>query len=120
ARAAAERAEQEAAARAAAAQAAQVITQAAAPAPAAQPTKLNPEAAWPFPKRDAPAPVADEKPTLKLGALNERLGFTVTAEFLEGLGFPAHVERSAKLYRHSQFQLICRALQQHISAVAEQ
>ncbi len=123
ARAAQQRAAEEAAARAAAAEAAKVITQAAAPAPAAapaeQPTKLNPEAAWPFPKRDTPAPVAEEKPTLKLGDLCTRLGFTVTAEFLAELGFPAHVERSSKLYRSSQFPAICDALIQHITEVAD-
>lgn len=124
ARAAQERAAQEAAAQAAAAEAAKAITQAAAPAPAAapaeQPSRLNPEAAWPFPKRDAPAPVAEEKPTLKLGDLCTRLGFTVTAEFLAELGFPAHVERSSKLYRPSQFPAICDAIRAHITGVREQ
>lgn len=63
--------------------------------------------------------VQDEKPTLKLGEISQRLGFTVSAEFLEGLGFSAQVERSSKLYRESQFSAICEALIQHIYEVAD-
>lgn len=64
---------------------------------------------------------SDEKPTMNLGALNARLGGpTVTAEFLESLGFPAHVERSSKLYRPSLFPAICEALIQHLTTVADE
>lgn len=62
----------------------------------------------------------DEKPTLKLGEISQRLGFTVTADFLETLGFPAHTERSSKLYRPSMFPAICDALIQHITTVADE
>lgn len=145
-RAAAQRAEEEAAARAAAAEAAKAITTAAAPAsdhpPAAAPADqtiqatqvhiagngvrfVRPQAGFvdarpPFPvNQPAPAARADEKPTLKLGDLNARLGFTVTAEFLEGLGFVAHVERSSKLYRASQYRAICQAIARHTLGTAE-
>lgn len=60
-----------------------------------------------------------EKPTLKLGDVNARLGFTVTAEFLDLLGFRAHVERSSKLYRESDFPRICAAIVRHVQAVAQ-
>lgn len=83
-------------------------TPAPVPAPAAAPAAA-PE----------PPPVSGEKPTLKLGDVNGRLGFTVTAEFLDLLGFRAHVERSSKLYRESDFPLICAAIVRHVQAVAQ-
>lgn len=63
--------------------------------------------------------VQNEKPTLKLGTINERLGFTVTADFLAELGFAATTERAEKLYRESQWPAICEALIQHINQVAD-
>lgn len=63
---------------------------------------------------------AAEKPTLKLGEICERLGFTVTADFLASLGFEATVERNAKLYRESDWPAICEALIQHINTVSDQ
>lgn len=62
---------------------------------------------------------ANEKPTLKLGEICERLGFNVTADFLASLGFTATVERNAKLYCESQWPAICEALIQHITQVAD-
>jgi predicted phage-related endonuclease len=88
--------------------------QATARVPAASGTVSAPAAA---PQK--PAAVTDEKPTLKLGEIGERLGFTVTSEFLATLGFKATVERNAKLYRESQWLAICEALIQHITHVAE-
>ncbi len=68
----------------------------------------------------APEPVAEEKPTMKLGDINARLaGIQVTAEFLAELGFVAHVERSSKLYKPSDFPRICDALIQHLTTVAD-
>lgn len=63
---------------------------------------------------------ADEKPTLKLGELNARLGFIVTADFLAGLGFEATVDRNARLYRESQFPAICAAIAQHVMKAAKE
>ena len=69
--------------------------------------------------RDEPAP--DERtgtPTLKLGQIAERLGFSLTADFLKGLGFePAATERASKLYHVEDFGLICAALVRHIEGV---
>lgn len=64
-------------------------------------------------------PVADNGPTIKLGDISERLGFTVTADFLSRLGFqPVTTERSAKLYRESNFGSICSAIISHVQSVA--
>lgn len=63
----------------------------------------------------APATPSRGKPTIKLGMLSESLGFAVTAEFLERLGFKAAaIERSAKLYHAEDFDAICLALIEHI------
>lgn len=64
------------------------------------------------------APAA-EPATLKLGTICDRLGFTVGAEFLEGLGFTAHKDRSARLYREGDFKAICAAIREHVLAVEE-
>jgi len=70
--------------------------------------------------RAFPAPAA-EAPTMTLGALNARLGFTVSGDFLESLGFVAHREKAARLYRPSQFPAICAGISAHVLAVgAEQ
>lgn len=71
----------------------------------------------------APAAIAraispeDSVATLKLGEINERLGFTVSADFLAKLGFHATTERSAKLYREGNFMAICAAIAGHVSNV---
>lgn len=63
---------------------------------------------------------ASTPPTLKLGAINERLGFGVTADFLQSLGFTATSDRNAKLYQEADFPLICAALVNHIQHVQAQ
>jgi putative phage-type endonuclease len=83
---------------------------AAAPAPVAAPAPPAPVAEI----RRAPAA---EQPTLKLGRINERLGFVVTADFLASLGFAAHTDRSAKLYREGDFKAICAGISAHVLAV---
>ena len=60
--------------------------------------------------RQVEAQEMDEAPTLKLGEINARLGYTVTAEFLAMQGFLAVQERNAKLYRESDFESICEAI----------
>lgn len=60
----------------------------------------------------------NEAPTLKLGTICERLGFTVSAAFLAELGFDAYTDKGARLYRESQFGDICNALNRHIDQVA--
>ena len=57
-------------------------------------------------------------PSLRLGQISERLGFTVPADFVLSLGFaPAATDKAAKLYHESDFPRICAALQRHIAAV---
>lgn len=84
----------------------------AAAAPAASAT------VHPMPTR-APAAAPSGPPTLRLGQINERLGFTVTADFLASIGFPVvATEKAAKLWHEHQFHGICAAIAQHVVAVA--
>jgi len=54
-------------------------------------------------------------PTLSLGKIGTRLGFSLTADFLRSIGFePAGRERAAVLYHESDWQAICTALLNHI------
>lgn len=71
------------------------------------------------PMHAAPAPAERTgTPTLKLGQIAERLGFTLTADFLKSLGFePAATDRASKLYFEADFPLILAALVRHIEAV---
>ena len=59
----------------------------------------------------------DEGKTLKLGEISSRLGLTITADFMAQLGFhPVETEKSAKLYRASDFIRICAAIINHIQS----
>lgn len=110
---AAARAQQEAATQAAAASAAQV------PKPVAQPA---PQAAAVMPIEAARAPTQDDEAMIRLGQINERLApITLTADGLAQLGF-GHVmtDKSAKLYRESDFQRICAALIRHVDRISQQ
>ena len=61
---------------------------------------------------------AHTPPTLRLGQISDRLGFTVTASFMESLGFaPAATDKAAKLYHEGDFKSMCAAICRHISAV---
>ena len=62
--------------------------------------------------------VIDAPPTLKLGEINARLGFTLSADFLAQLGFVARQERSSRLYHERDWPHICAALIRHIQAEA--
>jgi len=67
----------------------------------------------------APATVANGPMIMiNLGAINTRLGFTVTAEFLDSLGFKATTEKNARLYPESQFPAICRHISDHVLRLA--
>ncbi len=62
---------------------------------------------------------AHTPPSLRLGQISERLGFTVTADFMAKLGFaPAATDKAAKLYHEHDFKNICAALLRHIAAVS--
>ncbi len=80
-----------------------------------------PEAAVQIVTRQA-APRADEPATLTLGAICERLGFTVNAQFLVDtlhVKAAAMSPRKTPLFTESQFVTICRQLASHVSAMAE-
>jgi len=57
-------------------------------------------------------------PGLRLGQIAERLGFSLTADFLSSLGFAAAGrDRAAVLYHESDFPAICTSLIDHITNV---
>lgn len=62
--------------------------------------------------------IAPRTPTLRLGVINERLGFTVNAEFLAGLGFSATTDKGAKLYHEEDFGRICAAIVNKVNSAA--
>jgi predicted phage-related endonuclease len=64
-----------------------------------------------------PIQATDTGTTIKLGEISERLGFTVTADFLAKLGYQATTDRNAKLYRAADFPAICIAIVRHVQAV---
>ncbi len=112
--------------------AAQQAASAPASAPAVSPMAA-PIAAAPVAPTSAPAPAAptvkdslpvdrrDEPATLKLGVICERLGVTMTAQFLADVLHvrPARVDGASRLFTESQYLTICRQLQSHVGAMAE-
>ncbi len=95
--------------------AANVVVIGALPAPTVVTTAANVVA---MPRRTV---VQGEMPSLKLGEISTRLGFTLTAEFLRLLGFePAATDKTAKLYHEANFRYICAALVDHINHVQAQ
>lgn len=85
-----------------------------APVPVAAAVKSEPV------KQPAHVPTVATPPTLRLGQICERVGFTVNAEFLAGLGFTATIEKGAKLYHEEDFGGICLAISNHIAVVARE
>lgn len=67
---------------------------------------------------DAVIDAAKAGPTLKLGEICQRLGYTVSADFLASLGFEATTENNARLYPASQWPTICRKIADHTLALA--
>lgn len=126
-----EKAKAEAAARLLVEQEKQASVKAQEEAQAALPAKLaNASASIEVPT--APAPVVNvvpmrapvraiaptTAPTLKLGQIGERLGFSLTGEFLKNLGFePAARDKSALLFHEASFTHICAALVVHIDNI---
>jgi predicted phage-related endonuclease len=92
--------------------------QSPAPAPIAAPAPVSQAPAANSPNVVPLRPAVEAAPPITLGKLCERLGFTVTAAFLGTLGFhPVKQEGAAKLYRASDFDLICEALIAHVRTV---
>lgn len=68
---------------------------------------------------DAVIDAAKAGSTMKLGDICARLGFTVTADFLAGLGVhPVKTEKTAKLYDAAKFSTVCRLISDHVLALA--
>jgi len=58
--------------------------------------------------------------TMNLGQINAALGFTVTADFLAGLGItPVRQEKAAKLYDANKLPTVCRLIQEHLNKVMQ-
>jgi hypothetical protein len=69
-------------------------------------------------KQGVVAPI-DTGATMKLGEICNLLGFNVTSEFLDRLGFSAaKTDKNAKLYRQCDFPRICLAIGAHAEAVS--
>lgn len=97
--------------------AAAAITHAAAPAQAPAPVPVVGEPA-PTIQAAKPAPATSSPPELRLGQIGDRLGFSLTADFLRTLGFePAGRDRAAVLYHQHDFDRMCVALMNHIVKV---
>lgn len=91
-------------------------------AAAAKPAAVPAQVEQPAPARVIhPAAVAlrGERATLKLGEINARLGLIVTADFLQGLGFEATIDRNARLYRESDWPSICAGISARVLAAAK-
>ena len=76
-----------------------------------------------------PAPVAQTAPqsqpaqtapSLTVSQINARLGFVVTADFLQALGFEATQQGTRKLYYPEQLQSICQAIARHVTRIAQE
>jgi hypothetical protein len=69
-------------------------------------------------RRSVPVSVPVTPPALRLGQIAERLGFSITADFMRELGFDAAGrDRAAVLYHESDFDRICFALIEHVAKV---
>lgn len=67
-----------------------------------------------------PIATQDTGRTMKMGDICNLLGVIVNADFLSSLGIqPVKVDRAAKLYRESDFPIICNAIARHITHVGE-
>lgn len=85
------------------------------PAPDAQPKEST---VTPIFTESTELPAVDDGQRIKLGDINGRLGFNLTADFLRSIGFePVGRERAAVLYRADDFPRICSALIAHIQSV---
>ena len=77
---------------------------------AAQPGKPVITIDGPF-TSDIQIPKLDDGARIRLGEISDRLGFTVTADFISSLGFhPVETVKAAKMYRESDFIPIVSSL----------
>jgi putative phage-type endonuclease len=90
-----------------------------APAPAPAPTPVvvaAPVISAPVNHAAQPSTMAA---TLRIADISARLGFTVTADLLEGLGAKPTIDGPAKRYSEAQFQAICQGLVSRILGAAK-
>jgi hypothetical protein len=89
-----------------------------APQPAATPLPTIMPTAAALPKIVQPTPAV--VPTLKVGEMSRRLGFSVSGEFVEKtLGFaPASTVKAWGLWQEAAWPLICKALADHVLAAS--
>ena len=102
-------------------EAAERAAQAAAATPTPAPVAAPALATAPGKVVSITRPAADDGKRLKLGDINARLApIALTADGLAGLGFKhIAVDKAAKLYRESDFPLICNALIDHINVARD-
>lgn len=109
----------------------EAAARAAASPPSPAPVAIQPLEATPVVRQEPPVVTDNVRPmptrapssppALRLGQIGERLGFTVSADFLTSIGFPpAATDKNAKLYYEQDFQRICAALIAHIQSVQQQ
>lgn len=67
-----------------------------------------------------PASSRAAAPSLSLGSISKRLGFTVSREFLAAIGFEGTKDRAAYLYHEEDFRMICSAIADHVMSVANE
>ncbi len=72
----------------------------------------------PAPTLASTATPEQRREVINLGEINRRLGFGVSSDFLESLGYPARTEKNAKLYYAVDFPAICDGISRHVLAVA--
>lgn len=97
-------------------------------AKAAEKVKIEPPAAVtepPVEVKQHAAPIENIAPVkpgamMNLGEINNRLGFSVSVDFLFVLGFAFSTEKNAKLYLASDFPAICEEISRHVLAVSSQ
>lgn len=84
-----------------------------------------PVIAMPAPNIAAQAPnisqaPARSAPSMSIGTISKRLGFTVSREFLSFLGFEGTKDRAAYLYHEEDFRMICSEISLHVLSVSAQ
>lgn len=90
------------------------ISDVASVAPVSEAISLRPTASA------APAQPVDDGQRIKLGDINARLGFSLTADFLRSIGIESvGRDRAAVLYRASDFARICTTLIAHIGSLEQ-
>lgn len=66
------------------------------------------------------APAADSPPTLTLGQIGTRLGFSLSADFIRTLGFEPVKVKAACMFHEDDWTAICAALITHIGSRIQQ